>query len=305
MTQISPHVSTPSELTDAVLAVMQATPDPRLREIMTSLVSHLHSFVAQVKLTEDEFRRGTALIAQLGQLSNAQHNEVVLMAGSLGVSSLVCLQNNGVDTNQNLLGPFWRMHSPPTANGDSILRGPTPGTPMWMLGTVVDTQGKAIANALVDIWHCAPTGFYEQQEQGRAQGQVDMNLRGQFTTDSNGQFSFWSVKPIGYPIPADGVVGKLLQAQGRHPMRPAHVHALIFKEGFKTMISQVYDSSDPNIDSDVQFGVTRTLSAPFTLQAASVPKPTGQRPNEGEWYRFDYTFTLHPGIARLPAAPIK
>ncbi len=300
-----PPISSPSELTKAVLAVMQATPDPRLREIMQSLVSHLHGFIAEVKLTEDEFRRGAALIAQLGQLTNAHHNEVVLMAGSLGVSSLVCLQNNEADTNQNLLGPFWRMHSPPTANGESILRGPTPGTPMWMRGTVVDAQGQAISNALVDIWHCAPTGFYEQQEQARAQGQVDMNLRGQFTTDEKGQFAFWSVKPIGYPIPADGVVGKLLQAQARHPMRPAHVHALIYKEGFKTMISQVYDSSDPNIDTDVQFGVTQVLSAPYALQTASTPKPEGNRPEHGEWFRFEYTFTMHPGVARLPAAPIK
>jgi catechol 1,2-dioxygenase len=298
-------ISTPSQLTEAVLDVMRATPDARLREIMLSLVNHLHGFIAQVKLTEDEFRRGSALIAQLGQLSNAQHNEVVLMAGSLGVSSLVCLQNNGADTNQNLLGPFWRMHSPPTANGESLLRCATSGTPMWMCGTVQDEQKQPIANALVDIWHCAPTGFYEQQKQAREQGQVDMNLRGQFTTDENGQFAFWSVKPIGYPIPADGVVGKLLAAQGRHPMRPAHVHALIFKQGFKTMISQVYDSSDPNIDTDVQFGVTRVLSAPYALQAADVPKPTGTRPESGEWFRFEYTFTMQPGEARLPAAPIK
>jgi catechol 1,2-dioxygenase len=298
-------ISTPDQLTAAVQAVMQTTPDPRLREIMVSLVSHLHGFVREIKLTEDEFRRGTALIAQLGQMTNAQHNEVVLMAGSLGVSSLVCLQNNEVNTTQNLLGPFWRMHSPPTANGDSILRSTTPGIPLWMRATVMTEEGEPVANALVDIWHCAPTGFYEQQEQARAQGQVDMNLRGQFTTDANGQFWFWSVKPVGYPIPHDGVVGKLLQAQKRHPMRPAHIHALIYKEGYKTLISQIYDSSDPSIATDVQFGVTQALAAPFELQAPDAPRPPGAETAQGPWCRLEFVFKVKKGNARLPAAPIK
>ena len=299
------HISTPDQLTAAVLAVMQTTPDPRLREIMVSLVEHLHGFVRDVKLTEDEFRRGCALIAQLGQLTNAHHNEVVLMAGSLGVSSLVCLENNGADTAQNLLGPFWRMHSPPTANGASILRSPTSGSPIWMRGTVLNEQDEPVRDALVDIWHCAPTGFYEQQEQARAQGQAEMNLRGQFTTDDNGQFWFWSVKPVGYPIPHDGVVGQLLEAQKRHPMRPAHIHALIYKDGYKTLISQLYDSSDPNIATDVQFGVTQALAAPFELQPPDAKRPAGADSGQDPWYRLEFVFRVQKGSARLPVAPIK
>ena len=298
------------DLTAAVMAVMQQTPDARLREIMVSLVSHLHGFVRDVKLTEDEFRAATALLARMGQMTNDTHNEVVLMAGSLGVSSLVCLLNNGgngqhgelEETTHNLLGPFWRMHSPPTANGASIVRSPTPGPVLWVQARVHDMAGLPIAGAEVDVWHCAPTGLYENQLEARAQGQGEMNLRGKFITDARGEFSFWSVKPAGYPIPVDGVVGQLLAAQGRHPMRPAHVHALAFKTGYKTLISQVYADDDANLATDVQFGVTQALTGHFERHdKAPVAHPDMAAP----WFSLDFTFRMEAGEARLPRAPIK
>ena len=294
------------DLTQAVLAVMQQTPDARLREIMVSLVTHLHGFVKEVKLTEDEFRTATALLARMGQMTNDHHNEVVLMAGSLGISSLVCQLNNGqggqFETTQNLLGPFWRLNSPPTANGASILRSPTPGMPMHVQARVLDMAGTPIAGAEVDVWHCAPSGFYENQADARAEGQADMNLRGKFTTGSEGEFSFWSVKPIGYPIPVDGVVGQMLMAQKRHPMRPAHVHAMICKPGYKTLISQVYAHDDPNLATDVQFGVTDAVTGYFAQHeepadsSADVAVP---------WCSLAFTFRMQPGESRLPRAPIK
>ena len=294
------------DLTKAVLAVMRQTPDERLREIMVSLVTHLHGFVRDVRLTEDEFRAATALLARLGQQTTDTHNEVVLMAGSLGVSSLVCLLNNGQagqkETTQNLLGPFWRMHSPQTANGSSIVRSPTPGPSLWVQARVHDMAGAPIADAEVDVWHCAPSGFYENQLEARAQGQADMNLRGKFTTDGKGEFSFWSVKPAGYPIPMDGVVGQLLVAQGRHPMRPAHVHALVFKPGYKTLISQVYADDDANLGTDVQFGVTRAVTGHFERRdAAPVDRPDVTAP----WFSLDFTFRMERGEACLPHPPIK
>ena len=297
-----------AQLTPAVLAVMAQTPDARLREIMVSLVTHLHGFVRDVQLTEDEFRAATALIARLGQLTNDHHNEVVLMAGSLGVSSLVCLLNNGAggttDTTQNLLGPFWRLHSPATANGASIVRSPTPGTPLRVLARVLDPAGAPIAGAEVDVWHCAPDGLYENQPAARARGQADMNLRGKFTTDANGHFGFWSVKPAGYPIPTDGVVGQMLAAQQRHAMRPAHIHALAFKPGYKTLVSQVYADDDPNLGTDVQFGVTDAVTGHFVRHDAP---PGGATPFavDGPWVGLDFTFRMEPGEARLPRAPIK
>src|SRR5215217_2727625 len=251
------------DVTVAASAVMERTADPRQREIMLSLVKHLHGFVRDVRLTEAEFREATAILAELGKQSTDTHNEVVLMAGSLGVSSLVCLLNNGdqgnTETAQSLLGPFWRLNSPVTENGGSIVRSETPGAALFVTGHVVDRAGHPVAGAEVDVWHASPVGLYENQDPEQA----EMNLRGKFATDADGRFAFRSVMMVGYPIPTDGVVGRLLKAQDRHPYRPAHLHALIFKPGFKVLISQVYDPADPHIASDVQFGVTKALIGDF------------------------------------------
>ena len=146
------------DVTAAALAVMERTSDPRLRQIMVSLIKHLHGFVRDVRLTEKEFRDATAIIAELGKLTTDTHNEVVLMAGSLGVSPLVCLLNNGdhgnTETDQSLLGPFWRLNSPRVENGGSIVRSETPGAPLFVNGRVVDKDGRPVAGAEVDVWHC-------------------------------------------------------------------------------------------------------------------------------------------------------
>jgi catechol 1,2-dioxygenase len=227
---------------------------------------------------------------------------MVLMAGSLGVSSLVCLLNNGdhgqTETSQNLLGPFWRMNSPKLENGASILRSPTPGAPLFITGRIRDRAGRPVAGALVDVWQASDEGLYENQDPGQA----DMNLRGQFTTTADGAFWLRSIKPAGYPIPTDGVVGRLLKAQGRHPFRPAHIHVLAFKEGYKTLISQVYADDDARLETDAQFGVTRALIGQFERHDEPHPDdPSLGRP----WYSLDYGFVMEPGEARLPRPPIK
>ena len=296
-------VSNDRDLTEQVLAVMAQTNDPRLREIMIALVRHLHDFVRDVRLTEEEFRAATAIIAKLGQLTNDTHNEVVLMAGSLGVSPLVVLLNNGnngaTETAASMLGPFWRMHSPRVENGGSLLRSPTPGPAFTFTGHVIDRDEAPIVGAEVDVWHSSPAGLYEQQDPEQA----EMNLRGKLTTDDTGTFSFRSVKPAGYPIPTDGnVVGDLLRAQNRHPFRPAHVHVLVAKPGFKTLISQIYMPDDPRLESDVQFGVTRHLIADLVTH----DEPHSDDPNvQPPWYSVDYTFVLEPGESKLPKPPIK
>jgi catechol 1,2-dioxygenase len=290
------------DVTAAALAVMEQTADPRLRQIMVSLVKHLHGFVRDVRLTEKEFRDATAVIAELGKLSSDTHNEVVLMAGSLGVSPLVCLLNNGdqgnTETDQSLLGPFWRLNSPRVENGGSIVRSETPGAPLFVNGHVVDKDGRPVAGAEVDVWHASPVGLYENQDPEQA----DMNLRGKFTTGQDGGFSFRSVMMVGYPIPTDGVVGRLLKAQSRHPYRPAHLHALVFRPGFKVLISQVYDPADPHIDSDVQFGVTKALLGKFLRHDS--PHPTASDVAT-PWYSLDHTYRLETGEAVLPRPPIK
>jgi catechol 1,2-dioxygenase len=274
------------DVTSDALAAMERTADPRAREILVSLVKHLHEFIREVRLTEDEFRQATAFLNQMGRLSTDTHDETVLMAGSLGVSSLVCLLNNGgngnSETSQSLLGPFWRLNSPRVANGGTIVRSDTPGDPLFVTGRVVDMAGKPVHGAEVDIWHASPFGLYENQDPEQA----EMNLRGKFTSDDDGRFWFRTVKMTGYPIPTDGVVGRLLQAQNRDPYRPAHLHALIVKEGFKVLISQVYDPEDPNIDRDPQFGVTKALLGDYLRHEDRHPSDAAIRP---PWHSLDYT----------------
>lgn len=291
-----------NEVTIAVLEAMEKTPDPRLRELMTLMIKHLHAFIREAKLTEEEFQQACNFIVRMGQKSNASHNEVVLMAGSVGASSLVCLLNNGnkgqTETSASMLGPFWRLESPITENGASIVRSETPGPALFVKGTIVDGKGQPIEDALIDIWQSSPEGLYENQDPNQA----DMNLRGQFRSDKNGQFWFRSVKPAGYPIPVDGPVGDFIRAVKRpHNYRPAHVHFLIYKPGFKTLISQIYVNDDPLLDSDVQFGVTKALIGDYVRHENETPPEPDV---EGPWYSLDYTFAMENGEAKLPRAPI-
>ena len=289
------------DVTDAVVDAFKNTADPRMREILIALVKHLHAFARDVHLTEEEFEKAVQYVVKLGQLTNDTHNEAVLMSGSLGFSTLICLLNNGnkgqTETTANLLGPFWRMNSPRTENGGSIVRSPTPGPALFVNAVVRDQNGVPIAGAEVDVWHSSPEGFYEQQDPKQA----PMNLRGKFMTDAQGRFSFRSVKPAGYPIPIDGPVGDLVRATGRHHYRPAHLHFLIFKDGCKTLISQIYVNDDDRLETDVQFGVTRALIGNFVRHDG--PAPAGDV--TGEWYSLDQTFVMEPGKSRLPKPPIQ
>jgi catechol 1,2-dioxygenase len=289
------------DVTAAVLGELARAPDPRFREIMSALVRHLHSFAREVRLTEEELRAAAAYVVALGKHTTETHNEAILMAGSLGLSSLVCLLNNGdagqTETDASLLGPFWRTSSPPTANGASIVRSPTPGPALFVYAWFKDRSGRPIAGAEVDVWHSSPEGFYENQDPAQA----DMNLRGKLTTDRDGHITFRSVKPAGYPVPVSGPVGELLRAQGRHNMRPAHLHFLASKPGFKTLISQVYVDDDPHLDSDAQFAVTRHLIGAYVRHdAGPAPAPDVAAP----WYTLARTFVMEVGESRLPKAPI-
>jgi len=289
------------DVTTAVLAELQRADDPRFKEIMTAAVQHLHGFVRDARLTEGEFHQACAIIARLGQLTTASHNEVVLIAGSLGLSALVCLLDNDADgqsaTTANLMGPFWRMDSPATESGGSIVRSPTAGEPIFVNAWVRDRQGRPVEGAEVDVWHATAEGYYENQDPTQA----DMNLRGKFTTDAQGHIAFRSVKPAGYPIPLSGPVGELLRAQRRHNMRPAHIHFMIHKPGFRTQFSQVYSSDDPHLETDVQFAVTDALIGQYVLHADE-PAPAGDV--TGPWYSLDHHFVIEPGEARLPRPPI-
>jgi hydroxyquinol 1,2-dioxygenase len=278
------------DVTPAVLDEMKRTPNPRTHEILGALIRHLHGFIREVRMTEAEFHEAVRYVNAIGQTTTPSHNEAMLLAGALGVSNLVCLLNNGRnsrETHANTLGPFWRGSAPFTPNGGSIVRSPTPGPRLRFKGSVRDLAGKPVEGAEIDIWQSSPEGLYENQDPKQA----DMNLRGCFRTDADGSFSFESVKPAGYPVPTEGPTGALLRAQGRHNYRPAHVHFLIYKPGFKTITSQVYDPEDPNLETDSQFGVTRALIGNYVKQ------PDGS-------YTLEFTFKLEPGEARRPKPPI-
>lgn len=184
------------------------------------------------------------------------------------------------------------------ANGGSIIRSSTPGESLLVTARVVDQQVHPIVGAEVDIWHASPVGLYENQDAGQA----DMNLRGKFTTDGEGRFWLRTVRMVGYPIPTDGVVGRLLRSQGRHPYRPAHLHALIVKQGFKVLISQVYDPKDPHIETDVQFGVTHALMGNYVKHDEPHPSDSSVA---APWYSLDYTYVMESGETVLPKPPIK
>ncbi|MDE2395126.1 MAG: catechol 1,2-dioxygenase [Burkholderiales bacterium] len=292
-------IENPDQLSGAVLAEIERAADPRWREIMAAAVRHLHGFVRETQLTEAEFQRACGLVARLGQLTTASHNEVVLAAGSLGLSALVCLLNNGGGeaTTANLLGPFWRAGAPRVEQGGSIVRSPTPGLPIFVTAWVRDRAGHGVEGAEVDVWHSSAEGYYENQDPAQA----DMNLRGKLFTDARGRIAFRSVKPAGYPIPVHGPVGDLLRAQGRHNLRPAHIHFLINKPGFKTQFSQVYSSDDPNLETDVQFAVTRALVGQYVLHDGEAAPDADV---SGPWYSLEHHFVLDRGDDAWPRPPI-
>jgi catechol 1,2-dioxygenase len=280
-------IETQDDVTRAVLGEMHRTPDARTKEILSSLVKHLHAFVREVKLTEKEFQAAVAYINAIGKATTPSHNEAMLLAGALGISNLVCLLNNRSQTQANNLGPFWREGAPHLPNGASLLQAPTAGSKLVFSGLVLNEKKEPVAGAEVDVWHSSTVGLYENQDPS----QPEMNLRGVFVTDAQGRFSFASVKPAGYPVPNDGPAGALLKAQKRHNMRPAHLHFLVYKPGYKTIASQVYVQDDPYLETDSQFGVTKALIGNYKKESDSS-------------YSLEFTFVIEPGEARRPKAPI-
>jgi catechol 1,2-dioxygenase len=195
------------------------------------------------------------------------------------------------------MGPFWRKGSPETPQGASIVRSATPGDPVFVTARIQDAQGRPLADAEVDVWQASGEGYYENQDPQQA----DMNLRGKFRTGADGIVRFRTVKPSGYPIPVGGPVGQLIRAQGRHNMRPAHIHFMVHKPGWKTQFSQLYSSDDPHLETDVQFGVTRALVGQYVLHE-NEPAPADDVP--GRWYSLDHAFVVAPGDDALPPPPI-
>jgi hydroxyquinol 1,2-dioxygenase len=255
---------TEQELTDLVLKKIVGAPDPRFREVMLSLVKHLHGFIREVGLTQEEWRTAIDFLTATGQKCDAKRHEFILLSDTLGVSMLVDAVNHRKHrgaTETTVLGPFYVEGAPPMPVGADIAAGEE-GTPTFVSGRVLDTKRKPIAGALLDVWQTDAEGFYDVQRPQKG----DMRLRGKFTTDPEGRYCFRTVKPVPYPIPTDGPVGAMLDRLGRHPYRPAHIHMIVSAEGYTPIATHVFVAGDPYIDSDAVFGVKPSLIVDFAEQ---------------------------------------
>jgi protocatechuate 3,4-dioxygenase beta subunit len=249
---------------EVVAASFADTPDERLRQVMTSLVHHLHAFVKDVELTEGEWEAGVEFLTRVGQTCDGTRQETILLSDVLGVSMLVETINHrtgGRSTESTVLGPFHMVASPVKALGDDIaLDGK--GEPCLVTGRVVDEAGAPLPGASVDVWQANDEGFYDVQQPGV---QPELNLRGLFTADPDGAFWFRTIVPRYYPIPDDGPVGDLIKATGRHPFRPAHIHFIVAAPGHRTVTTHAFVDDSAYLDSDVVFGVKESLVREFPV----------------------------------------
>ena len=245
-----------------VLAAFANTPNQRLRELTSALIRHLHDFASEVKLTEEEWMTAIQFLTATGQTCTESRQEFILLSDILGVSSLVDRMNyRGLagSTENTLLGPFYQLGSPKRANGDSLIETADAGVRLQVSGVVRSVDGRPLADATLDVWQTASNGLYAQQDAS----QDPNNLRGVFTTGADGRYEFVTVRPVDYPVPVDGPVGKLLDAAGRQPVRPAHIHIIVSAPGHYTLTTHFFDSESPRLDSDPVFGVRESLVRKF------------------------------------------
>lgn len=253
--------NTEQQITQNVLNSMAQTPNPRLKEIMESFVTHLHAFIREVELTQEEWAQGIEFLTRTGQICDEKRQEFILFSDVTGTSMLVDAINHRFSsdaTESTVFGPFYRQGAQELPMGASISLDDR-GEPTVVSGRVLSTDGTPIPYALLDVWETDENGLYEQQDPE----QPDMNLRGKFRTDSEGCYCFVGIKPVSYAIPNDGPVGQLLRALGRHPFRPAHIHLLVSAEGFAPVTTHLFVKGDPYLDSDAVFGTKDSLVVDF------------------------------------------
>jgi protocatechuate 3,4-dioxygenase beta subunit len=273
------------DLTGQVIAAFAATPDPRLRELLTSLIRHLHAFAAETMLTRQEWLAAIEFLTATGQMCDGERQEFILLSDVLGVSSLV-EEINAADgaTEATVLGPFYVPGAPARALGEQIGR-PQDGSPTLVRGQVTDVAGLPLAGATLDIWQTSGNGMYDIQDPG----QPRFNLRGVFTTGPDGRYEFRTARPVSYPIPVDGPVGRLLRAAGRHHWRAAHIHAIVSAPGCVPVTTHIFDAENPYLRSDAVFGVRDSLVRAFRPAGAGDPSDVD--------YVVDMDFTLSCTLA--------
>ncbi len=247
---------TTENITDVVIDQMATTSDPRMREVMAALTRHLHDFAREVNLTPAEWIKGIEFLTKVGHKCTPLRQEFILLSDTLGMSALVNLMHDKTAveeaTQTSLLGPFFRENAPKMKPGEQITKN-VQGDEIVMYGQVTDKQGKPVSGATVQVWQTSEEGRYDV-EYGE-----EMNMRGVFETDADGKYLIKTTKPLGYYIPMDGPVGDMIRAQGRHGMRPAHIHFLVTADNYRELITALYLSDDAHINDDVVFGVAEDL----------------------------------------------
>lgn len=241
--------------------------NPRLREVMSCFIQHIHDFAREINLTADEWMMAVQMINRCGQMSDEKRNEGQLLCDVIGLESLVdditytSAVNSGQSvTSSAILGPFYRHDHPIRPNGTTIsFDTPADAEPVFMFGRVLSADGKPLANASVEAWQASTNGLYEQQDPN----QQDLNLRGKFITDAEGKYSFYCIRPTPYPIPNDGPSGQLLEMLDRHNWRPAHIHLVVQAEGYKPVTTQIFDKDSKYLDDDSVFAVKNNLRVEF------------------------------------------
>jgi catechol 1,2-dioxygenase len=274
--------------TDRVLKAYSSIEDPRLRSLVLALIRHLHAYVGETKLTDQEWEFAWNFMGRMAAVPG--RNEFLLAGDVLGVSQLIENLNHdraGQSVGFALVGPFLRADAPFRKRGDSIAGGDTPGARVRVSGKVFDIEsGEPLAGAVLDIWQAATNGLYENQDEN----QPDYNLRGQFKTDQDGSYEFVALMPTAYPVPTDGPIGELLRVAKRWSYRPAHIHVIASFPDHETLVTQIFKKGDDQTADDCVFTASENMLGDFTP--------------EGDRFRLQYDFPLRPGISVLPKAPI-
>lgn len=280
-------------LVDTVVASFDACEDPRLKEVMVSLTRHLHAFIRDVRLTEEEWAAAIEFLTRAGHITDDVRQEFILLSDTLGASMQTININNQAyadATEATVFGPFFVEDSPAIELGGDTAFG-APGEPCWVTGTVTGTDGKPLVGARIEVWEADEDGLYDVQRDAGARA-----ARAHLFTDAEGGYRFWGLTPTPYPIPDDGPVGQMLAAVGRSPLRASHLHFMVTHEGCRTLVTHIFPEGDPIGWKDTVFGVKESLIKRFERQATGTPTPDG-RDVDGTWSKVRFDIVLAPAGA--------
>ncbi|MCK2200677.1 dioxygenase [Corynebacterium callunae] len=280
------------DLVNRVLASFDNCENPRLKQVMQSLTVHLHDFIRDVRLTEEEWNYGIDFLTKVGHITDDKRQEFVLLSDTLGASMQTIAVNNeayGDATEATVFGPFFLDDAPKVENGGDISFGAA-GQPAWVEGTVKDTEGNPISGARIEVWECDEDGLYDVQY-----GDDRRTARAHLFSDEQGRYAFWGLTPVPYPIPHDGPVGQMLQSVGRSPVRAAHLHFMVTAPEKRTLVTHIFVDGDPQLEiGDSVFGVKDSLIKEFKRQPAGTETPDGRDLGEQTWAHARFDIVLAP-----------